>query len=206
LRCYRVTADNSEDNSGKTGSNSDGNGENSARLIQPQDGIGFGDGRMIHGRSDDMIERMIESSAMPEDSEAEEQASASVRGRPFATGAPGDRLPGADRPTRSVILDEAYRLVSVQEGDEVFMIPAHRAVFRALTAKALKGSEIAQRRWTEMVQRAELEQMHDQLAIYNLMERPPLGREKGTYEDDILIDSRSGTVVIRAVGDGEDGQ
>ena len=169
-----------------------------------------------------MTERMIESSAMPEDSEAEEQASASVRGRPFvkgqsgnpagrprkrfATGAPGDRLPGADRPTRSVILDEAYRLVSVQEGDEVFMIPAHRAVFRALTAKALKGSEMAQRRWTEMVQRAELEQMHDQLAIYNLMERPPLGREKGTYEDDILVDSRSGTVVIRAVGDGEDGQ
>ncbi|MEO7689403.1 MAG: hypothetical protein ABIS51_08960 [Sphingomonas sp.] len=39
--------------------------------------------------------------------------------------------------------------------------------------KALKGNQIAQRGWIEMVQQAELEQMHDQLAICNLMERPP---------------------------------
>lgn len=35
---------------------------------------------------------------------------------------------------------------------------------------------------------------------------PPAGHQEEVYGDDILIDSRSGTVVIRAVGDGEGGQ
>ena len=41
-----------------------------------------------------MTERMIESNAMPADSEAEEQANASVRGRPFVKDQSGMRRKG----------------------------------------------------------------------------------------------------------------
>lgn len=125
-----------------------------------------------------------------------------------ATGAPGDRLPGSDQPTRAMILAEAYRLVTVMEGEDAVELPANQAVFRSLTEAALKGNQIAQRRWTMIVQQAEDAQMRDQLAVYNLMERRPYGREgEASYADDILIDSRSGRVVIRGVsGDGEVGE
>ena len=106
-----------------------------------------------------------------------------------------------------MILEEAYRLVTVGEGDDAIEIEANRAVFRALMQAALNGSQIAQRRWTEIVQRAEDQQREDQLAIYNVMERPPFGyEEEGSYEDDILVDRRFNSVVIRAVGVVEDGQ
>ena len=122
-----------------------------------------------------------------------------------ATGAPGDRLPGSDQPTRAAILKEAYRLVSVAEGDASIELPANEAVFRSLTAAALNGNQMAQRRWTELVQQAEEAQMRDQLAVYNLMERAPYGREgSASYSDEILIDSRSGRVVIRSGGAEED--
>jgi hypothetical protein len=46
--------------------------------------------------------------------------------------------------------------------------------------------------------------MRDQLAMYNLMERAPYGREgEASYADDILVDSRSGRVVIRNVSGDE---
>jgi hypothetical protein len=117
-----------------------------------------------------------------------------------ATGAPGDRLPGSDQPTRAMILAEAYRLVTVMDGDEAIELPANQAVLRSLTEAALKGNQAALRRWTQIVQEAEHAQMRDQLAVYNLMERRPYGREgDASYTDEILCDSRSGHVVIRDV-------
>ncbi len=41
--------------------------------------------------------------------------------------------------------------------------------------------------------------MQNQLAIFNLLERAPFGEEDEAYEDDILIDRRTRTVVIRNV-------
>lgn len=137
-------------------------------------------------------------------------ASGNPAGRPRrATGAPGDRLPGSDQPTRAAILAEAYRRVTVTDGEDLVDLPANVAVLRALTEAALKGNQTAQRRWTAIVQEAENAQMRDQLALYNLMERAPYGREgEASYDDDILVDSRSGRVVIRdfADHDGEAGE
>jgi len=129
-------------------------------------------------------------------------------GRPakrVATGAPGDRLPGADQPSRAMILEEAYRLVTVRDGDDEIELPANRAVFRALTAIALKGSGIAMRRWTQIVERAELEQKADQLVLHNVMERPYSGwDEAASYQDDVVFDGRMKKGVVRVLsGDGE---
>ena len=129
-------------------------------------------------------------------------------GRPLrrATGAPGDRLPGSDQPTRGVILNEAYSLVTVGEGDEAVEMPANVAVFKALTMAALKGSQIAQRRWTRMVREAELEQKVDQAAIFHAMEQPSqYGRGEPSYDHDIIFDRFSREVIVRAVGEDEEG-
>jgi len=135
-------------------------------------------------------------------------------GRPRRSGAPGDRLRGADEPTRQMILDEAYRTVEVREGDTVLNLPMNQAVFRAIGMAALGGNQRAQERWAAMVQAAEHEQKRAQLAIFNVIEREEKERaakrrerlgtegEHDPYAEDILIDTRSGSVVIRDVEDG----
>jgi len=138
-------------------------------------------------------------------------------GRPRRSGAPGDRLRGADEPTRQMILDEAYRTVEVREGDTVRNLPMNQAVFRAIGIAALNGNQRAQERWAAMVQAAEHEQKRAQLAIYNVIEREAWERAAkrrewdeaaaaghDPYAQDIIVDTRSGSVVIRDVGDGED--
>ena len=80
-----------------------------------------------------------------------------------------NRLLGSDEPTRALILEEAYRLVAVREGDVETMMTANRAMLRGLTEQALNGSPAAKRRWTAMVREAELEQKRFQIALYTLM-------------------------------------
>ena len=138
-------------------------------------------------------------------------------GRPprRGTGAPGDRLPGADEPTRAMILEEAYRPVTVTVGDEEITLSTHRAVFRAMAAAAMSGNQTAQHRWTQLVQTAEAQQKRTQIALYNALEREERERDWDaaeddenweavgpSYGDDIVVDSRSGIVVIRDVGEG----
>ena len=136
-------------------------------------------------------------------------------GRPRRSGAPGDRLRGATEPTRQLILEEAYRMVEVRDGDAVMRMPMTQAVLRAIGAAALNGNVSAQRRWAALVQEAEAQQKRAQLAIYNVVERTDKEwaakrRERdgaGDYDpygEEILIDSRSGSVVIRDVGDGDE--
>jgi hypothetical protein len=138
-------------------------------------------------------------------------------GRPprRGTGAPGDRLPGADEPTRAMILEEAYRPVTVTEGDEEITLSTHRAVFRAMAAAAVSGNQTAQHRWTTLVQAAEAQQKRAQIALYNVLEREGLEHDwedaedaedweaaGPSYGDDIVVDSTTGTVVVRDVGEG----
>ncbi|MFA6114436.1 MAG: DUF5681 domain-containing protein [Sphingomonas sp.] len=136
-------------------------------------------------------------------------------GRPRRSGAPGDRLRGATEPTRQMILEEAYRTVEIREGDSVTSLPMNRAVFRAMGIAALSGNPSAQRRWAAMVQEAEAIQKRAQLAIYNVIEREAKERaakrrewdetagEHDPYAEDILVDPRSGSVVIRDIADDE---
>jgi hypothetical protein len=118
-----------------------------------------------------------------------------------------------------MILEEAYRPVTVRDGDEEITLSAHRAVFRSMAAAAMSGNQTAQHRWTKLVQAAEAQQKREQIALYNVLERE--ARENGwedetdeedgnwgpsvspSYDDDIIVDSRSGTVVVRDVGEEE---
>lgn len=137
-------------------------------------------------------------------------------GRPRRSGAPGDRLRGADEPMRQVILDEAYSMITVRQGHSEIEMPMNRAVFRAIGLSALQGVQSAQRRWAEMVQAAEAQQKRAQTAIYNVVERDDkqwedrerkrlwaLGEEDESYDpyaDDIFDDFGLNGLVIR--GDG----
>lgn len=126
--------------------------------------------------------------------------------RRAATGAPGDRLPGAHEPTKGAILAEARRLVTVRIGGEDVEMPMNEAVFRALGEAALAGSRIAQRHWTRIVREAEAEQRRDQIAVHNAVEWPvgdSLDRTRraitADYDDEIIVDRRSKVTVIKEV-------
>ena len=135
--------------------------------------------------------------------------SGNPRGRPKmrgGSGKPGDRLIGADQPTRRMILEEAYRTITVRDGDAEVQMTANRAVFRAMMERALKGSRIAQRKWIEMVETAEAQQMRDQQILYHVLElpnrkyvdRPGWGSVLDIkWTDEIVGDPRVGRMVVR---------
>ena len=137
--------------------------------------------------------------------------SGNPRGRPKVrggSGAPGDRLIGSDQPTRRMILEEAYRTITVRDGEEEIEMAANRAVFRAMMERALKGSRIAQCKWIEMVGQAESEQKRDQQSLYHLLElphrkyvhRPGRGRVLDMkWTDEIVVDGGIGRTVVRRV-------
>jgi hypothetical protein len=122
------------------------------------------------------------------------------------SGRPGDRLIGADEPTRTLILAEAYRTVrlnadgSIAEDDEAEM-PINQAIIRAMTRSALSGNRLAQHRWTQIVREAEREQRAAQVVIYNALERNHYRRDpQASHDDDIILDTMVGTVLVREDG------
>jgi hypothetical protein len=66
-------------------------------------------------------------------------------------------------PTQEMILEEAYRMVSVREGDRIIELPAIQAVLRAMGVAAMKGNRFAQRTLTQIVQ--QVEQEHRMIAV-----------------------------------------
>ncbi len=128
------------------------------------------------------------------------------RPRRVASGAPGDRLPGAHEPTKAMILEEAYRVVTVRLGDEEQELAMNRAVFRALGEAAIAGNRVAQRQWVRIVREAEAEQRRDQIAVHNAVVWPVgdswdrTGRAStADYTDEIIVDRRSKVTVVKAV-------
>jgi hypothetical protein len=120
-----------------------------------------------------------------------------------ARGGPGDRLPGADEPMRAMILAEAYRTVTITEGEVEIDLPAGQAVLRAMMVNAVKGNRIAQWRFTQIVQEAERQQKRAQEALYNVFERPAFGDKsaaKPRREDDLIYDDRLREMVVRGKG------
>ena len=56
---------------------------------------------------------------------------------------------------KDIVLEEAYRLITVRDGDRTVAMPMAQAVFRTLAVEAAKGKYHAQRLFTEMLSATE---------------------------------------------------
>lgn len=104
-----------------------------------------------------------------------------TRFRKGQSGNPGGRPRGmtAGRAT-ALALKEAYRMVSVKEGDSVVLLPAIQAILRGQVALAAKGNGAAQRAVIDKVQAIEQELAREaaaEAAETKATERPMHDRE-----------------------------
>ncbi len=116
-------------------------------------------------------------------------------------------LRGYDRPTQLMILEEAYRPVTVREGDKVIELPAIQAVIRSMSVSAMKGNRLAQKLVAEIVQK--VEQQHFQIQYDNIEHFTKYKESWGAeiercrklglpepelipHPDDVIIDYRKG--------------
>lgn len=113
------------------------------------------------------------------------------------------------QPTDSLVLEEAYRMVTIREGDKVIELPAVQAAVRSLAISAMKGSRLAQRDLADLVQQVEDRRTREhRLAFENALEyklrwtaelkrRQLHGSDAPDpipHPDDIIIDMRNGHV------------
>ena len=65
---------------------------------------------------------------------------------------------------KSILLDEAYRTIKVNEGSGQITVPMAQAVIRSLAVNAVKGNQRAQRLFTELLFTTEREnkRLHDE--------------------------------------------
>lgn len=104
---------------------------------------------------------------------------------------------------------EAYRMVTLREGDNVIELPAIQAVFRAMGVAAMKGNRFAQRTLADMIRKVEHEDFTSRLDAFGkwaeykhewgeAIERAQLaGRAPPRpipHPDDVLLDPNTGDV------------
>jgi hypothetical protein len=70
------------------------------------------------------------------------------------------------RGAEAYLREEAYRMVTLREGDRVIELPAIQAVFRAMGVSALKGNRLAQKTLTEMVTKLEHSDFNSKLDAF----------------------------------------
>ena len=136
--------------------------------------------------------------------------SGNSKGRPRgARNKPQVKFDGALQPTDNLILEEAYRSVTIREGERTIELPAIQAAVRALAISAMKGSRLSQRALAELVRTVESRKSEERLTS---MENAFEYKQKWTEElarrercgvnepdpiphpEDIIIDMRSGHV------------
>lgn len=136
------------------------------------------------------------------------------------SGNPGGRPRGAKnkpkpidpalQPTDNLILEEAYRPVTIREGEKTIELPAIQAAVRSLAISAMKGSRLSQRALAELVRDIEERKSSERLTcLENAFEYQQKWTEelerRRKYEitdlpdpvphpEDIVIDLRTGDV------------
>jgi hypothetical protein len=132
---------------------------------------------------------------------------------------PANRLLGSHEPTNQLILEEAYRLVKVRDGETVREMPVNQAVLRAMLQNALKGNRLAQRDFTMLLRTIEAEQKalqtqyFQELASYKWDAEKEIARcrQLGVeppamvpHPDDIRLDFNTGTALVEGPFSRED--
>jgi hypothetical protein len=64
-----------------------------------------------------------------------------------------------------LVLEEAYRLVTIREGEKVIELPAIQAAVRSLATSAMKGSRLFQRALAELVREVEDRKGSERLSV-----------------------------------------
>jgi hypothetical protein len=135
--------------------------------------------------------------------------SGNPNGRPKRAKNGSPSLNPRDQPTDALVLEEAYRPVTIREGDKVVELPAIQASIRALAISAMKGSRLSQKALAEIVREVEDRRAKQHVAMlegaleYKLKWKAEIERcERLGFErpcpipdpDDIIIDFRTGDV------------
>ena len=136
--------------------------------------------------------------------------SGNPNGRPRHTANKPRLFDPAQQPTDNLILEEAYRPVTIREGERTLELPAIQAAVRALAISAMKGRRLSQRALAELVRTVENRKSSERMtAMENAFEyqqkwdeelerRRKLGiadlPDPVPHPDDIIIDMRTGHV------------
>jgi hypothetical protein len=113
---------------------------------------------------------------------------------------------------KALLLEEAYRTITVRDGEQNVTVPMAQAVLRSLAVNAAKGQHRSQRLFAELLSRAEAERkaLHDEwlstaieykvgweLEIERCQRLGIVAPDPVPHPDDIEIDMRTGQVLIK---------
>ena len=136
--------------------------------------------------------------------------SGNPKGRPRRAPIMPRQFDPAHQPTDNLILAEAYRPVTIREGERTIELPAIQAAVRSLAISAMKGSRLSQRTLAELVRTVEERKSSEHMSAMenafeykqNWSEELERRRSSGItdlpdpipHPEDIIIDLRSGHV------------
>lgn len=148
----------------------------------------------------------------PKDTRFQPGRSGNPKGRPKGT-RNRPKLPALnDERLKAIILEEAYRTVSINDGRGPVSIPMAQAVVRSLAVNAAKGNQRAQRLFTETLAATETanKRLHDEWLETAITYKVDWEREIDRcrrlgieppnplpHPDDIVIDMKTGQVRIK---------
>lgn len=95
--------------------------------------------------------------------------SGNPRGRPRKTGQATASFEPANEPTIEMLLSEAYRTVTIREGDTQIELPVIQAVYRSLGLAAIKGNRHAAKSFAELVSAREAGKREQKFEFFKAM-------------------------------------
>jgi hypothetical protein len=121
----------------------------------------------------------------------------------------GQGLDFGTQPANQMLLEEAYRTISIREGEKIVELPVIKAVFRSMGVSAMKGNRLAQATMAELVRGIEEEDRRLRSSLFETACEYKIGwqeafahaRKHGLPEpdvvphpDDVILDMRRAEV------------